>query len=453
MVVNPLIPDIAATRSLREAETAVAALGATLSVASTAATLPPGGDWMPAVPAMPASFLSYQLGPKIGEGGMGSVYQATHRWLGRTVAIKFITPHLFDSPEMAERFRHEALAIGRLNHPNIVQATDAGRFEAHHFLVTEFVDGGDLDAIVRRRGRLEISDACEAIRQAALGLAHAHEHGVVHRDVKPGNLLLTKDGTVKVLDFGLARLASRQTMLTNTGQVLGTLDFLAPEQAHDARQVDPRCDQYSLGCSLYFLLTGEPPFSGPSYDTPASKLKAHLIDHPRPIGELRHRVPLGLAAILDRMLAKSPADRFANLEEVAEQLSRHCRGAELAELVGGRSQRGRPAGACSQSNAADFCEALFSTFGAMVRNLLWRRKPAQPSQPTYRAPAFSLSGLAVLAFVAFVLSRVSCVEFKEEGPIQPNGKPQESKIIEFGFGRLPPVLPDRTAPIRGDQGR
>src|SRR4051812_2028839 len=276
MTVKTLESDPCATRALRQVESGMAALQATLGATGGETTLSsPAGAWKPSASPMPVSFLSYQIGQKIGAGGMGTVHRATHMWLGRTVAIKFITPSLFDNPEMGERFRHEAAAIGRLSHPNIVQATDAGNFDGLHFLVTEFVDGHDLSNIVHRYGRLEISDACEAIRQAALGLAHAHEQGIVHRDVKPGNLLLTKEGTVKLLDFGLARLAAGQTMLTNTGQVLGTLDFLAPEQAQDARQVDPRGDQYSLGCSLYFLLTGSPPFAGPSYDTPASKLKAH----------------------------------------------------------------------------------------------------------------------------------------------------------------------------------
>src|SRR6187200_2351374 len=240
MSASPVQLDPDVTRSLRKAETAVAALDAAMEVNSPSAVVtawapgattldvPDGERVITNVPQTPTAFLSYETGPKIGAGGMGTVHRATHVWLGRTVAIKFITPTLFDNPEMAERFRHEALAVGRLHHPHIVQATDAGNFEGTHFLVTEFVPGDDLASLVRRRGRMEVADACEAVRQAALGLAHAHEQGIIHRDVKPGNLLLRVDGTVKVLDFGLARMAAGQTMLTNTGQVLGTLDFLAP---------------------------------------------------------------------------------------------------------------------------------------------------------------------------------------------------------------------------------
>lgn len=452
MSVNTLESDPCATRALRQVETGVAALQATLGTTVGETTLSsPAGSWKPAQQQMPASFLSYQIGEKIGAGGMGTVHRATHVWLNRTVAIKFITPSLFDNPEMGERFRHEAAALGRLNHPNIVQATDAGKCDGLHFLVTEFVDGQDLSNLVHRYGRLEITDACEAIRQAAMGLAHAHEQGIVHRDVKPGNLLLTKDGTVKLLDFGLARLSAGQTMLTNTGQVLGTLDFLAPEQAHDARQVDPRGDQYSLGCSLYFLLTGSPPFAGPSYDTPASKLKAHLVDQPRPIGELRHRVPLGLASILEKMLAKNPADRYPNLDAVAAALAPFCRGADLGALAGGASSFGR-ASHSVQSTCGDIFDSAIGVFGWAFRKAFYRRPKVTPNQTPHRQPFVSFSGLVVLGFIAFVMSRVSCVEIKQEGTSR-NGQPQESKVFEFGFGQLPNAFPDRTAPSRGDQGR
>jgi len=234
--------------------------------------------------------------------------------------------------------------------------------------------------------------------------------------------------------------------------VLGTLDFLAPEQAQDARQVDPRGDQYSLGCSLYFLLTGSPPFAGPSYDTPASKLKAHLVDQPRPVGELRHRVPLGLATILERMLAKNPADRYGSLNEVASALNPFCRGADLGALAGGPSSVGR-AGRCVQSKCGDMFDSAVGMFGWALRKAFYRRPNVAAAPTPHRQPFVSISGLIALGFVAFILSRVSCVEIKQEGPPRANGQSQESKVFEFGFGPLPPAFPDRTAPVRGDQGR
>ena len=387
-------------------------------------------------------FLSYELGPKIGAGGMGTVHRATHVWLGRPVAIKFIHPQVLDCPEAINRFRHEALAIGALDHPNIVRATDAGEFDGVHFLVTEFIGGEDLASIVRRLGRLEIADACEAIRQAALGLAHAHERGLIHRDVKPSNLLLDGSGTIKLLDFGLARMAAGQTTLTNTGQVIGTLDFLAPEQAQDARNVDPRGDQYSLGCTLYFLLTGTPPFCGPEYDTAASKLKAHLTDRPRPIGESRRRVPLALVACLDRMLAKLPNDRFGCLADVADSLAPFCKGANLPALDGNEDAAARRCAAGAQprfSACGEMAERIAAVFGWALRGAFYRSQSATAVAPR-RQPFFSLSGIALLAFAGFILSRFSCVEIKEDNPAARNGA-QNAEVIEFGFGAPPPSAP------------
>jgi hypothetical protein len=463
MALEPVLSDEAATpASLRQAECAVAELDAAMGAGEAwsgdaATTLPVKGVIAPlaAAPCSPRNFLSYELGPKIGAGGMGTVHRAVHVWLGRPVAIKFIAPNLVDSPEMAERFRHEALAVGKLQHPNIVTATDAGRYEGIHYLVTEFVDGQDLSSVVRRRGWLDVNDACEATRQAALGLAHAHEQGIVHRDVKPGNLLLSKQGDIKLLDFGLARLAAAKTMLTNTGQVLGTLDFLAPEQAGDPRRVDSRGDQYSLGCTLYYLLSGAAPFSGPAYDSPASKLKAHLVDAPRPIRELRQRVPLGLATIIDRMLSKNPADRFADLLEVARALTPYCRRADLSALVGGeRSERtsdcrrGRPSHGAFEA----FWEQAAALLGMAVRAVSQRRDTSAATAAPRRGPMVGVWSLVALAFLAFVLSRVSCVEITEQGPAGPGGAAEKTKVFEIGFGNVPLPAPALPGSSRGPQG-
>ncbi len=193
----------------------------------------------------------YRIVKLLGRGGMGAVYKAEHARLKRNVALKVLSTNRSNHPIALNRFEREMQALGRLRHPNVVSATDAGEDHGTPYLVMEFEEGVDLGAVLLRTGPLSIADACEAIRQAALGLQHAHEHGMVHRDIKPSNLLLTPRGTVKILDLGLARLREDhvgQTNLTGEGQVPGTLDYLAPERlAETTTDVDIRSDIYSLG--------------------------------------------------------------------------------------------------------------------------------------------------------------------------------------------------------------
>ena len=201
-------------------------------------------------------------------------------------------------------------AVGALHHPNIVQASDAGVAEGRHYLVMELVDGIDLTRLVNRHGPLPVADACELIRQSALGLDHASSKGLVHRDIKPSNLMLARDGCVKVLDLGLARLISPEPSgekLTHPGQFMGTAAYMAPEQASDPHSVDTRADLYSLGCTFYFLLSGHAPFDGGCSPSPLRTLMAHSRDKAPPIREQRPQVPEKLAAILDRLLAKNRA--------------------------------------------------------------------------------------------------------------------------------------------------
>src|SRR5205085_11414758 len=184
----------------------------------------------------------------------GTVYKAEHTRLRRLVAIKLLSADRTQSPSAVARFDREMHAIGGLDHPNIVRALDAGEHEGKHFLVMEFVAGDDVSALLARLGPVPVADACEIVRQAALGLQHAHQAGLVHRDIKPGNLMLTPDGVVKVLDLGLALLsqpAETGRELTGSGQVMGTLDYMAPEQGDDMHGVDIRADVYSLGATLY----------------------------------------------------------------------------------------------------------------------------------------------------------------------------------------------------------
>ncbi len=279
---------------------------------------PNGAAWE--VPGPLVGHPRYRVLGVLGQGGMGVVYKAVQQHMDRVVALKVIHAPLLACPDFVERFRREVKAVARLRHPNIVLAHDADQAGELHFLVMEHVEGTSLDQVVARRGPLPVAEACEYARQAALGLQHAHEQGLVHRDVKPHNLLLTPQGQVKVVDFGLAHLAradGAETAVTSA-PLLGTPDYTAPEQARDPSGVDVRADVYSLGCTLYHLLTGQPPFPG---GTALQKLLNHQERPPRPVTELRPDVPPGLAALLGRMLAKDRARRPATPGEVASELA------------------------------------------------------------------------------------------------------------------------------------
>ena len=264
----------------------------------------------------------YRVVAALGAGGMGAVYRAEHRLMDRPVALKVIRGDLLGNAAMVERFRREVKAAARLaSHPNIVAAYDAEQAGETHMLVMEFIEGTDLARLVDRRGPLPIGEACEYARQAALGLQHAFEDGMVHRDIKPQNLMRTTRGQIKILDFGLARFASEvatQAGLTAEGMVLGSADYIAPEQIDDPHTADIRADIYSLGCTLYFLLAGQPPFPDGNL---IQKLLAHREKTPRPLDEIRPDVPPELARVVERMMAKSPSLRPSTPAEVVLALA------------------------------------------------------------------------------------------------------------------------------------
>ncbi|MFO0892861.1 MAG: protein kinase [Isosphaeraceae bacterium] len=279
---------------------------------------------------------NYLLERKLGQGGMGAVYRAIHLPLNRIVAFKALSPDRLHDAEGMARFSREIKAVGSLRHPNIIQGTDAGEADGIHFLVMELVDGLNLSDLVTRHGALSSADSCELIAEAAVGLQHAHEHGLVHRDLKPSNVMVTHAGHVKVLDFGLARLyegSASVTELTSSAQIVGTIGYMAPEQAFAKYAVGPRTDLYSLGCTLYKLLSGCTPFSGPAYDTPVKILLAHALEPVPPIQQLRPDVSPELAAILNRLLAKDPGDRFEEATDVVTALGPFRVGADLSKLV------------------------------------------------------------------------------------------------------------------------
>jgi eukaryotic-like serine/threonine-protein kinase len=263
----------------------------------------------------------YLLLERLGEGGMGQVFKARHRHMGREVALKVIRKEKLASDNAVKRFYAEVRAAAHLSHPNIVLAYDAGEAGGTHFLSMEYVDGVDLARLVKEQGALPVGRACDYIRQAALGLAHAHDRGLVHRDIKPHNLLLTRQGgVVKVLDMGLARLQGgldKQRALTQTGAVIGTPDYLAPEQAIDSKHADARSDLYSLGCTLYFLLAGRAPFTAESL---TQLLLQHQMEEAQSVQRLRADVPPGVAGVVRRLMAKRPEERYQNAAELAAAL-------------------------------------------------------------------------------------------------------------------------------------
>jgi len=283
----------------------------------------------------------YRVIQLLGRGGMGAVYKAEHLLMDRMVALKIISQSLVGSQKAIERFRREVRAAARLSHPNIVTAFDAEQAGDSHFLVMELVDGISLARLVETQGWLPVAMACDFATQAAKGLQHAYECGMVHRDIKPQNLMVTDRQEVKILDFGLARFAlevepsgsaggsisrgmSTVQTLTQDGVMMGTPDYVAPEQIIDAHSVDIRSDIYSLGCTLYYCLSGRPPFRG---GTLSEKLEAHLhlVPEPLPLSQVGGPNAIQLMRVVARMMARRPSDRYQTLAEVIQAL-RHFTG-------------------------------------------------------------------------------------------------------------------------------
>ncbi len=297
------------------------ATGPWISVAETQSGAPPPPPIAPEdVPPALRDHSRYRLIRRLGEGGMGAVYLAEHRVMERVVAIKVINRAFVAHPEAIERFTREIKAVAKLDHPNIAKAHDAEQAGELQLLAMEYVEGKSLADVLAKKGPLPIPNACHYVRQAALGLQHAFERGMVHRDLKPQNLMLTPQGVVKVLDFGLAKLASESARpgggLTQDNMMMGTPQYMAPEQAVNTKGADIRADIYALGCTLYCLLTGRPPFAGDSL----AVIVAHATDAPPPVESLRPEVPTELATLVHRLLAKNPNDRPQTPKELAAAL-------------------------------------------------------------------------------------------------------------------------------------
>ncbi|HEY2415376.1 MAG TPA: protein kinase [Pirellulaceae bacterium] len=262
----------------------------------------------------------YRILQLIGSGGMSTVYLAEHKLMHRQRAIKVLPRKRVKDSSYLARFHLEAQATSQLDHPNIVRCYDVDNEGDTHYIVMEYIEGKDLNTIVKQEGYLPLELACNYIAQSAEGLAHAHEKGLIHRDVKPANLLVDKKGIVKILDLGLALFSdNEQASLTieHNENVLGTADYLAPEQARNSHKIDHKADIYGLGCSLYFVLTGRPPFPD---GTLAQRIAKHQSEMPEDIRKLRPDCPRDLADICMKMMQKRPEKRYANMREIAVAL-------------------------------------------------------------------------------------------------------------------------------------
>jgi serine/threonine protein kinase len=378
---------------------------------------------LPDLPPELASCSKFQVLSKLGEGGVGAVYKAQHTFLGELVAIKVMKAGALATPQARSRFLREMKAAGQLKHPNIVRALDAEQMGDLLVLVMEHVPGITLDRLVKQRGPLPVDFACRCIAQAAQGLQHAHEKGMVHRDIKPGNMIVTpQEQEVKLLDFGLARgtRETARTYRTQIGAVMGTPAYMAPEQTTDASSADIRADIYSLGCTLYFLLAGKSPFLR---DSLVSTMLAQVEEEARPVTEVRTDVPAGLWAVLAKMLAKKPENRYQTPKEVEEALRPFVAGqarkappgavqapavVEAATLLMGDTRElkplppppvARPVLPAQDSSPFD----LPATLPTIERARAPKRKKASPARKTIWVACIAAGLLATVLFGTVVL--------------------------------------------------
>ncbi|MBY0527565.1 MAG: protein kinase [Gemmataceae bacterium] len=322
----------------------------------------------------------YVLLERLGEGGMGEVFKARHTSMDRIVALKVVRKELSAKPDAMRRFQREVRLVAQLHHPNIVLAFDADQVNGRLILAMEYVEGTDLGRLVKARGPMAVREACDAIRQAAMGLQHAGEKGLVHRDIKPTNLLrANQGGVVKLLDLGLARLQESEadessmdgggghngSFMTQAGRIMGTPDYISPEQARNSHTVDIRSDLYSLGCTFYYLLLGWPPFpGGPAIE----KLMRHQTEPAKPVEQLRPDVPPAIGGIVRKLLAKQPEARYQSPSELV---------AALTTLSNGSARKA----AALPANARE----TFVASRAMVAAMLAQAIPAQQALPTAQA--------------------------------------------------------------------
>lgn len=345
--------------------------------AKRVAALPPDPSQV-ADPSTPLQTLrDYELIEPLARGGMATVYRARHMRLNRQVAIKVLPARWLKDPTVVARFEREMQAVGSLRHPAIVQATDGGEADDVHFLVMELVDGVDGSRLVQGCGPLPIADACEIVRQAASGMAYVHASGIIHRDLKPSNLMITVAGEVKILDLGLARITGEQLAddeLTTVGQLMGTLQYMAPEQLENSHQVDERTDIFSLGATLYKLLTGTTPHVTPPREPLVSTLRRIASEPTTPIANRRSDLPTALCELVDRMLSQRAEDRPTTMQSIAESLATWTKDADLAERVSraSRVHQQRTGGDESSRHVSPSALLTSPTRSPVVRVSPWR---------------------------------------------------------------------------------
>ena len=377
----------------------------------------------------------YKLLRLLGTGGMSSVYLAEHMTLHNKVAIKVLPVKRIDQTSYLARFEREAQSSARLNHPHIARAFDLDTSGSIHFIVMEYIDGTDLHARVKQEGPLPVRDAADFIRQAALGLHHAHEEGLVHRDIKPANLMVDKRGHVKILDLGLA-LANddEEASLTkeHDEKVLGTADYLSPEQARDSHKADRRSDIYSLGCTLYYLLVGKAPFAKGSL---AERIRAHMNEPAPNLLDTRPEVPAAIVELYFRMMEKQPEARQQTAQEVADSLASWL---TTTAAAAGR-QRPDPPRRPSLRRTADTSGA-----GTPLRRTGDSAAPPRaataPAVPVNRSGAGSGSGSGAGSSSGIGSSPRSAVDLHSLGLTPPPSSESRSTT------RLPNVSPKHAAP-------
>ena len=387
----------------------------------------------------------YKLLRLLGAGGMSSVYLAEHMTLHNKVAIKVLPVKRVDQTSYLARFEREAQSSARLNHPHIARAFDLDTSGSIHFIVMEYIDGTDLHARVKQEGPLPVRDAADFIRQAALGLHHAHEEGLVHRDIKPANLMVDKRGHVKILDLGLA-LANddEEASLTkeHDEKVLGTADYLSPEQARDSHKADRRSDIYSLGCTLYFLLVGKAPFAKGSL---AERIRGHMNEPAPNLLDARPDVPAAIVELYFRMMEKQPEARQQTAQEVADSLTSWL---TTTAAAAGR-QRPEPPRRPSLRRTADTSGANTSGVGTPLRRTgdsAAPRAATAPAVPVNRSGAGSGSGSGAGSSSGIGSSPRSAVDLHSLALTPPPSSGSRSTT------RLPNVSPKHAAPASESGG-